>query len=79
VSLQLRTLQTAGLVEARAHGRQRFYRARRATLGPLADVLTRMWDDALWRLTLAAELEHSRRGPRSNKPRRRTTRKRRSP
>jgi DNA-binding transcriptional ArsR family regulator len=79
VSLQLRVLHTAGLVEARADGRHRYYRAQRTALGPLADVLMRLWDDALWRLTLAAELEHSRRGPRSNKPRRRTARKRRTP
>ena len=76
VSLQLRALQAAGLVDARAQGRHRFYRARRAALGPLAEVLARLWDDALWRLKLAAELEHSRRGP---PPRRRTARKRRTP
>jgi hypothetical protein len=33
-------------------------------------VLEQMWDDALWQLKLAAELEQSRRGPR---PRRRRT------
>ena len=78
VSLQLRALREAGLVDARAHGRHRFYRARRAALGPIADVLTRLWDDALWRLKLAAELEQSRRGPRSTRPRRRAARKRRT-
>ena len=70
VSLQLRALTDAGLVQARAEGRQRFYRARRDALGPMGRVLERMWDDALWKLKLAAELEHSRRGPR-----RRTTRR----
>ncbi len=64
VSLQLRTLAEAGLVEARAAGRQRFYRARRKALGPVGRVLEQMWDDALWRLKLAAELEAGRRGPR---------------
>jgi DNA-binding transcriptional ArsR family regulator len=64
VSLQLRTLVEAGLLESRAERRHRFYRARRAELGPVAEVLTRMWDDALWRLRLAAELEQKRRGPR---------------
>ena len=68
VSLQLRTLLEAGLVEARhetgADKRFRFYRARREALGPMAEVLERMWDDALWRLKLEAELEESRRGPR---------------
>lgn len=76
VSLQLRALTEAGLVQARADGRQRFYRADRDALAPVAAVLERMWDSALWRLKLAAELEQSRRGPR---PRRRTTSRRRMP
>jgi DNA-binding transcriptional ArsR family regulator len=63
VSLQLRALAEAGLVQARAEGRHRFYRARRDALASVAPLLERMWDDALWRLKLAAELEHSRRGP----------------
>jgi DNA-binding transcriptional ArsR family regulator len=71
VSLQLRTLLEHGLLEARAQSRHRFYRARRAALGDVAGVLERMWGDALWRLTLQAELEESRRGPR---PRRRPVR-----
>jgi DNA-binding transcriptional ArsR family regulator len=68
VSLQLRSLAEAGLVHARADGRHRFYLARREALGPVARILEQMWDDALWRLKLAAELEQTRRGPR---PRRR--------
>lgn len=68
VSLQLRSLVEAGLVEARCEQRNRFYRARREALGPVAEILERMWDDALWKLKLAAELEETRRGP---KPRRR--------
>jgi DNA-binding transcriptional ArsR family regulator len=63
VSLQLRALVEAGLVEARPQQRNRFYRARREALGPMAAELERMWDDALWKLKLAAELEQSRRGP----------------
>jgi DNA-binding transcriptional ArsR family regulator len=63
VSLQLRLLTDAGLVEARAEQRNRFYRARREALGPAAEMLERMWDDALWKLKLAAELEETRRGP----------------
>ena len=63
VSLQLRSLVEAGLVEARAQQRNRFYRARREALGPAAEILERMWDDALWKLKLAAELEETRRGP----------------
>jgi DNA-binding transcriptional ArsR family regulator len=63
VSLQLRSLVEAGLVEARSQQRNRFYRARREALGPAAEILERMWDDALWKLKLAAELEETRRGP----------------
>lgn len=76
VSLQLRLLADAGLVQSRAEGRRRFYRAHREALGPLAQVLGTMWDDALWRLKLAAELEQTRRGP---KPRRKPVKKRREP
>jgi DNA-binding transcriptional ArsR family regulator len=64
VSLQLRALLQAGLVESRAEGRGRFYRARREALGPVAGILEQMWGDALWRLKLQAELEETRRGPR---------------
>jgi len=64
VSLQLGALTDAGLLECRRQHRHRFYRARRDVLEPLAESLERMWDDALWRLKLQAELEHSRRGPR---------------
>lgn len=72
VSLQLRSLVEAGLVEARAEQRHRFYRARREAFGPVAEILERMWDDKLWKLKLAAELEETRRGPR---PRRNRARK----
>jgi DNA-binding transcriptional ArsR family regulator len=72
VSLQLRALLDAGLVDVRTEGRTRWYRARREALGPVGRVLERMWDDALWRLKLQAELEQTRRGPRA----RRTGRKR---
>jgi DNA-binding transcriptional ArsR family regulator len=68
VSLQLRSLLAAGLVEARAEQRNRFYRARREALGPMAEVLERMWDDALWKLKLASELEQTRRGPAPSRP-----------
>ena len=72
VSLQLRSLLNAGLIEARSQQRNRFYRARREALGPVAEILERMWDDALWKLKLVAELEESRRGP---KPRKRCDKK----
>src|SRR5205814_3431231 len=68
VSLQLRSLVEAGLVEARSQQRNRFYRARREALGPAAEILERMWDDALWKLKLAAELEETRRGPKPHRP-----------
>jgi DNA-binding transcriptional ArsR family regulator len=74
VSLQLRALLEAGLVEARSQERNRFYRARREALGPAAAILEEMWDDALWKLKLAAELEQTRRGPKPTK--RRQTQKR---
>lgn len=65
VSQQIGALVTAGLLEMRIDGRLRFYRARPDALGSVADALERMWDDALWKLKLAAELEATRRGPRS--------------
>ncbi len=74
VSSQLRALGEAGLVTVRPEGRRRYYLARRKALGPVAGMLERMWDDALWRLTLAAELEQTRRGPRAGQ---RPTRRRR--
>ena len=67
VSLQLRELLKAGLVETRTERRNRFYRARRDVLGPVAAVLETMWDDKLWTLKLAAELEETRRGPKGSK------------
>jgi DNA-binding transcriptional ArsR family regulator len=63
ISLQLRSLVESGAVEARAEKRNRYYRANREALGPVAEMLERMWDDALWKLKLAAELEETRRGP----------------
>jgi len=76
VSQQLGTLVAAGLLDVRAESRHRFYRARPEALGSTRAMLERMWSDALWQLKLAAELEHSRRGPRprrrNSKPRRRS-------
>ena len=70
VSLQLKGLLNAGLVEARTENRFRFYKAKREALGPMAEILERMWGDALWKLKLASELEESRRGPRPRRKRR---------
>ena len=72
VSLQLRCLLEAGLVEARAESRNRIYKARREELGALGEMLERMWDDKLWRLKLEAELEETRRGPRPHRRRKKT-------
>ncbi|WP_031499171.1 ArsR/SmtB family transcription factor [Bryobacter aggregatus] len=63
ISLQLRSLLQAGLVEVRTEHRNRYYRARREALGAAAGILEQMWDDALWSLKVAAELEATRRGP----------------
>jgi DNA-binding transcriptional ArsR family regulator len=68
VSLQLRTLVDAGLLDARVDGRYRRYRANRRACGPMAAMLERMWRDSLWQLKLQAELEYSRRGPRRQAP-----------
>ena len=73
VSLQLRTLINAGVLDVRSEGRHRYYKARRDAFGPVGKLLERMWDDALWELKLRAELEHTRRGPRAGRARRRTS------
>jgi DNA-binding transcriptional ArsR family regulator len=70
VSLQLRALTNAGLIVCRRDHRHRYYSARRGALGLLGAALERMWEDALWRLKLQAELEQTRRGPRSRRRRR---------
>lgn len=75
VSLQVGALVRAGLLQTRTRGRHRYYRADRTHLGPFATWLERMWDDALWKLKLAAELEATRRGPRPARRRTRATMK----
>lgn len=70
ISLQLKSLTNAGLIECRRHKQFRYYRANREALAPVAAALERQWDDALWSLKLAAELEESRRGPRPQRRRR---------
>lgn len=64
VSMHLRALAEAGLVDVRVDGRQRMYRARRQALGPIGRMLEQMWGHALWRLKVLAEFEQTRRGPR---------------
>src|ERR1700684_2451548 len=69
ISLQLRSLLQAGLIEARTEQRNRFFKERPEPLGPARQILEAMWDDALWKLKPAAELEQTRRGPRPAKRR----------
>jgi DNA-binding transcriptional ArsR family regulator len=69
VSLHLKALERAGLVEARVDHRHRYYRARREALGPVGRMLEGMWGDALARLTLQVELDQARRGPRGKRVR----------
>jgi DNA-binding transcriptional ArsR family regulator len=69
VSQHLHVLTGAGFLARRGVGRRRLYRARREALGPLRGWLESMWDDALYRLKLRAELEEARRGPRPRKGR----------
>ncbi len=70
VSLHLRALAEAGLVDVRVEGRQRIYRARREALGPIGQMLEQMWGQALWRLKVLAEFDQTRRGPRPRRRRR---------
>ena len=77
VSLQLKVLLEAGLVECEADRQFRVYRIKREALGPVAPMLEQMWNDALWRLKLRAELAETRRGPRPTS-RRRTRRRKKS-
>src|SRR5688572_17282130 len=73
VSLQLKVLAEAGLVESRADAQYRRYRVRRESLGPIASMLEAMWTDSLWHLKLKAELKESRRGPQPRRRRRPST------
>ena len=75
VSLQLKVLLDAGLVECEADRQFRVYRIKREALTPVAPMLEQMWTDALWRLKLRAELEETRRGPRPAARRRRQPRR----
>jgi DNA-binding transcriptional ArsR family regulator len=68
VSEHLRVLADAGLVSSRPEGRFRYYRAEQDAIGPLREWLESMWNEALGRLQLLAELEAARRGPRASRP-----------
>ena len=71
VSQHLGVLNEAGLVASRVEGRSRIYIAQKAAMGPLKKWLETTWNDALYRLKIAAELEMARRGPRPRKKRNR--------
>ncbi len=75
VSQHLRSLSDAGLVEVRADGRRRYYRARRMAFGSVGRLLEGMWADALQTLKVRAELEEARRGPRAGGAAQRTKRR----
>jgi DNA-binding transcriptional ArsR family regulator len=55
VSQHLAVLRQAGFVRVRTAGNQRFYRADRERLGPLALMLESMWAATLDRLAQAVE------------------------
>ncbi len=60
ISQHLHVLRDAGLVEQRKAGRQRFYRARKETMGPLAAYFEQVWGMHLELLKEAAEkAEHA--------------------
>jgi DNA-binding transcriptional ArsR family regulator len=61
VSQHLRVLMEAGLVTVRRNGRERWYRAERKALGPIARQLESMWHAQLMDLKrLAEDEEHAR-------------------
>ena len=57
VSLQLKVLAEAGLVESRTDAQFRVYRVRRETLVLVAAMLEAMCTDAIWHIKLKAELK----------------------
>jgi DNA-binding transcriptional ArsR family regulator len=57
VSQHLAVLREAGLVAQRKQGRERWYRATREPLGPIAAYLESMWFGSLMKLKSAAEKE----------------------
>jgi len=59
VSQHLKVLRDAGLVDVTRAGKQRFYRVRKESLGPLADYLEGMWRASLLELKRLAEAEEN--------------------
>ena len=61
VSQHLRVLREAGAVTVVKRGRERWYRADKRALGPLAQHLSQLWRSQLHNLKHAAEAEERRR------------------
>jgi DNA-binding transcriptional ArsR family regulator len=59
VSQHLGVLREAGLIDLRKHGRERWYRANRPALGPIAQYLEAQWFGSLLKLKAAAEAEET--------------------
>ena len=57
ISRNLKVLREAGLVVESRRGTQRWYRADRAALRPLEELLHQMWESKLDRLVALAETE----------------------
>lgn len=67
ISQHLRILEDAGLIRHREEGVHRYYVARKEEMGSLQTWLESMWDTALYRLKIRAEMEEARRGPQPRK------------
>ena len=76
VSQHLRILQEAALLTSRREGAIASTSRARTSSARWPAGSSRMWDDALYRLKLRAELEESRRGPRPRRRRRPAARRR---
>ena len=61
ISQHLQVLKAAGLVSERVLGRQHLYQVRPEALAQLREFIGEFWDDALSRLSQAAEAEQRRR------------------
>jgi len=61
ISQHLQVLKDAGLLSERRLGRQRLYQVRPEALEQLRSFIGEFWDDALTRLSRAAEAEQRRR------------------
>ena len=69
ISQHLRVLENARLILCRKDGVRHFYIASKQEIGSLQPWLESMWDDALYRLKIRAEMEEARRGPQKRKRR----------